>query len=73
MPLFAVYQSFHLAGEKPSRDAVTALAAVVETQPGDTKARQLLVDQLAADRRWALAIDALQPSRAWLFNSCEIG
>lgn len=61
LPLLAFYQSFHLAGEKPSKDAVDALAAVVETQPGDTRARQLLVDQLAADGRWALAIAALQP------------
>ena len=61
LPLLAFYQSFHLAGEKPTKDAVAALAAVVETQPGDTKARQLLVDQFAADRRWALAIQALQP------------
>lgn len=61
LPLLAFYQSFHLAGETPTKDAVTALAAVVETQPGDTKARQLLVDQFAADRRWALAIQALQP------------
>ena len=61
LPLFAFYQSFHLAGETPSKDAVAALAAVVETQPGDTKARQLLVDQYAADRRWALAINTLQP------------
>ena len=61
LPLLAFYQSFHLAGEKPSKDAVAALAAVVETQPGDTKARQLLVDQFAADRRWALAIATLQP------------
>jgi hypothetical protein len=61
LPLLAFYESFRLAGEKPSKEAVNVLAAVVATQPGDTKARQLLVDQLAADGRWALAIDALRP------------
>ncbi|HEY0131709.1 MAG TPA: hypothetical protein VGB57_09910 [Allosphingosinicella sp.] len=61
LPLLAFYESFHLAGEKPSKEAVNVLAAVVATQPGDTKARQLLVDQLAADARWALAIDTLRP------------
>jgi tetratricopeptide (TPR) repeat protein len=61
LPLLAFYESFHLAGEKPSNEAVDVLAAVVATQPGDTKARQLLVDQLAADGRWALAIDTLLP------------
>jgi hypothetical protein len=61
LPLLAFYESFHLAGEKPSKHAVDALAAVVAAQPADTRARQLLVDQLAADRRWALAIQALLP------------
>jgi hypothetical protein len=61
LPLLAFYESFHLAGEKPTREAVNVLAAVVATQPGDTRARQLLVDQLAADGQWALAIQALQP------------
>lgn len=61
LPLLAFYESFRLAGEKPSKEAVNVLAAVVATQPGDTKARQLLVDQLAAESRWALAIDTLRP------------
>jgi tetratricopeptide (TPR) repeat protein len=61
LPLFAFYQSYHLAGEKPSKAAVTALMQVVETVPADTRARQLLVDQLAADGRWAAAIAFLQP------------
>ncbi|HEX9963568.1 MAG TPA: hypothetical protein VGB04_01125 [Allosphingosinicella sp.] len=61
LPLLAFYESFHLAGEKPSKSAVDALVAVVATQPSDTKARQLLVDQLAADGQWARAIQTLQP------------
>jgi tetratricopeptide (TPR) repeat protein len=61
LPLLAFYESFHLVGEKPSKEAVDVLAAVVATQPGDTKARQLLVDQLAAEGRWALAIATLLP------------
>ncbi|HEX8224916.1 MAG TPA: hypothetical protein VF605_13940 [Allosphingosinicella sp.] len=61
LPLLAFYESFRLAGEKPSKHAVDALAAVVAAQPADTRARQLLVDQLAAERRWGLAIAALLP------------
>lgn len=61
LPLLAYYESFHLAGEKPTGRAVEMLAAVVATQPSDTKARQLLVDQLAAESRWAEAIDTLRP------------
>jgi hypothetical protein len=61
LPLLAFYQSFNLAGEKPSKQAVELLEAVVETQPGDTKARQLLVDEYARQRRWADAIDTLVP------------
>ena len=61
LPLLAFYQSFHLAGEKPTKQAVELLEAVVETQPGDTRARQLLVDEYAAQRRWAEAIAALMP------------
>ncbi len=61
LPLLAFYQSFHLTGQKPSKEAVELLAAVVATQPADTKSRQLLVDQFAADGRWVEAIDALQP------------
>jgi tetratricopeptide (TPR) repeat protein len=61
LPLLAFYQSFHLAGEKPSKEAVGLLEAVVETQPGDNRARQLLVDEYAAQHRWAEAIGALMP------------
>jgi hypothetical protein len=61
LPLLAFFESFRLAGEKPSKVAVNNLAAVVATQPDDTRARQLLVDQLAAEGRWALAIETLRP------------
>ncbi|HEX8624826.1 MAG TPA: hypothetical protein VF782_07080 [Allosphingosinicella sp.] len=61
LPLLAFYESFRLAGEKPSKAAIDNLAAVVATRPDDTSARQLLVDQFAADGRWALAIETLRP------------
>jgi hypothetical protein len=59
--LLAFYQSFHLAGEKPTREAVTGLMQVVATLPSDTQARQLLIDQLAAEKRFGEAIAYLQP------------
>jgi hypothetical protein len=61
LPLLAYYQSFHLAGETPPKEAVVGLARVVATLPRDTTARQLLVDRLAAEKRWREAIAYLQP------------
>jgi hypothetical protein len=61
LPLLAFYQSFHLAGEKPSKAAVDNLISVVLTVPGNTSIRQLLVDELAAQRRWGEAIAVLTP------------
>lgn len=61
LPLFAYYESFHLAGEKPIHQAVVSLQQVVATLPHDTRMRQLLVDELAAEHRWADAIAVLMP------------
>jgi tetratricopeptide (TPR) repeat protein len=61
LPLLAFYQSYHLSGETPSKEAVTALRQVVQTLPADTKSRQLLVDEFARQQKWALAINTLQP------------
>jgi tetratricopeptide (TPR) repeat protein len=61
LALLAFFQSYRLVGEKPPRSAVEGLRAVVETLPRDFTVRQLLVDQLAAERRWAEAIAYLHP------------
>lgn len=61
LPLVAFYQSFRIVGAKPTRDAVQGLAAASMTLPADTRIRQLLVDELAAERRWREAIAALMP------------
>ena len=61
LPLLAYYQSFHLVGEKPPAIAVDGLAQAAQILPRDTRVRQLLVDQLATDRRWADAITVLAP------------
>ena len=61
MPLLAYYQSFNLAGEKPSAIAINGLRQVVTTLPSDNGARQLLVDQLARDKHYDEAITWLLP------------
>lgn len=61
LPLLAFYQSYHLAGEKPTKAAVDNLISVVLTLPRETGLRQLLVDQLASESRWAEAIAVLTP------------
>jgi tetratricopeptide (TPR) repeat protein len=61
LALLAYYQSFHLAGEVPPASAVDALASAAGTLPADTRIRQLMVDELAAERKWARAIAMLQP------------
>jgi len=61
LPLVAFYQSFHAAGEKVPNAAVEGLAAVVETLPGNTHFRQMLVDEFVAQKRWASAIRVLAP------------
>ncbi len=61
MPLLAFYQSFNLAGEKPSPLAIEGLLQVVARLPRDNGARQLLVDQMARDKRFDEAIAWLLP------------
>lgn len=57
----AFYQSFHKAGLRPSTDALVGLARAVEVLPDNTTVRRLLVDEFAAQRRWADAIRVLAP------------
>ncbi|HEX8842952.1 MAG TPA: hypothetical protein VF757_11735 [Sphingomicrobium sp.] len=61
LPLLAYYESFHAAGEKPPAVAVEGLMQVVSTLPRDTRARGLLVDELASQHRYAEAIGWLSP------------
>lgn len=61
LALLAYYQSFNLAGEKPPKAALEGLLQVVSMLPRNTAARQLLVDRLAAERKWAEAVAWLQP------------
>lgn len=61
MPLLAFYQSYNLAGEKPTDNAIEGLFQVVSLLPRDDRARQLLVDQLARDGRYDEAIGWLIP------------
>jgi len=61
LPLFAFYESYHLAGDTPTRQSVDLLAGAVETMPDNTLMRQALVDELAAERNWAEAIHYLAP------------
>jgi tetratricopeptide (TPR) repeat protein len=61
LPLLAFYQSYHLAGLKPIPAAVENLLDVSLTLPDNTQIRQLLVDEYAAEHKWAFAIAALAP------------
>jgi tetratricopeptide (TPR) repeat protein len=61
LPLMAFYQSYNLAGEPPVKQAVDGLIGVVATLPHDSRIRQLLVDELARQKRWAEAIAVLSP------------
>ena len=61
MPLLAFYQSFNLSGEKPSPLSVEGLLQAVTRLPRDNGARQLLVDQMARDKRFDEAISWLLP------------
>lgn len=60
-PLIAYYQSFHLAGETPPKAAIDGLMQAVSLLPRDTGTRQLLVDQLARDKRYDEAMAWLMP------------
>ena len=57
----AYYESVKASGEPVPEDALTALAAAVEKLPANTDIRQELVDELASEQKYALAIRALLP------------
>ena len=61
LPLVAYYETFHEAGEQAPEIAVEGLEQAVSTEPRDTHARELLVDELASERKWADAIFWLGP------------
>lgn len=61
LPLVGYYETFKLAGERAPDQAVEGLAAAVETLPGDESIRQMLVDEMAAQKKWRLAIAYLAP------------
>lgn len=61
LPLYAFYQSFHLAGEAPTRNAVTGLESAVATLPNNDGMRLVLVEEYARQRRWGDAIATLAP------------
>lgn len=61
LPLLAYYETFHEAGEQAPPVAVEGLRQVVSTDPRATVPRELLVDELAAERQWAEAIGWLSP------------
>jgi tetratricopeptide (TPR) repeat protein len=61
LPLLAFYQSYHLAGLKPTPAAVENLLAVLLTLPDNTQVRLLLVDEYAAEKKWGQAIALLGP------------
>jgi tetratricopeptide (TPR) repeat protein len=57
----AFYQSYRGAGAAVPRNALEGLEAAVATLPDNTGVRQMLVDEYAAERRWADAMHALAP------------
>ena len=61
LPLLAYYETYHEAGEKAPEVAVEGLRQVVSTDPRDNEPRELLVDELASEHKWAEAIAWLSP------------
>ncbi len=61
MAFVAFYQSYRSAGAAVPTNALQGLEAAVATLPGNTGVRQMLVDEYAAERRWADAMRALAP------------
>jgi tetratricopeptide (TPR) repeat protein len=60
-PLLAYYQSYNLSGETPPVVAVQGLMQAVSLLPRENAPRQLLVDELARERRFDEAIAWLMP------------
>ena len=61
LPLIAYFQSFRAAGEQPPAVAIEGLMQAASTLPRDTRTLTMLVDELAAEHRWAEAIGWLSP------------
>ncbi|HEX5258183.1 MAG TPA: hypothetical protein VFW35_05310 [Sphingomicrobium sp.] len=61
LPLLAYYETFHEAGEQVPEVAIEGLEQAVSTEPRDTTARELLVDELGSHHKWADAIYWLGP------------
>ncbi len=57
----AFFESVKASGEAVPADALDALAAAVEKLPANTRIRQELVDELASEQKYSLAIQALMP------------
>ena len=57
----AYFESIKASGEAVPPDALDALAAAVEKLPANTGIRQELVDELASEQKYGLAIQALLP------------
>jgi len=57
----AFFESAKASGDPVPEDALNALAAAVEKLPANTGARLELVEELAAEQKYALAIQALLP------------
>ena len=60
-PLLAYYQSYNLSGETVPKAAVDGLMEAVSLLPREYGPRQLLVDQLAKEKRYDEAIAWLMP------------
>lgn len=61
LPLVGYYETFKLAGERAPDQAVNGLAAAVQTLPGDETIRQMMVDEMAAQKKWRYAMAYLAP------------
>lgn len=61
MPMVAFYQSFNLAGEAPTANAVLGLTTAMTMLPRDNRVRMLVVDEFARQKKWVAAMNALAP------------
>lgn len=57
----AFYEGFHAAGAAVPANAVEGLEAALAKLPNNTRIRQMLVDELASERRWRDAMNVLAP------------
>lgn len=61
LALVAFYESYKAQGTKPPPSAVDGLSAAVATLARNAQIRQMLVDELEAEHRYAAAITVLAP------------